>query len=72
MEKDGKIKKMGPRAQFGLLSKDDKVKFRDEYLLMTGMPYPTFYQKLQNDGFRPLELRAFNDMIQCYISNHNN
>ena len=35
---------MGPRDQFGLLSKDDKVKFRDEYLLMTGMPYPTFYQ----------------------------
>ena len=72
INKEGKIKKMGPRDQFGLLSKDDKVKFRDEYLLMTGMPYPTFYQKLQNDGFRPLELRAFNEMIQCYISNHNN
>ena len=30
---------MGPRDQFGLLSKDDKVKFRDEYLLMTGIPF---------------------------------
>ena len=55
MEKEGKIKKMVPRDQFGLLSKDDKVKFRDEYLLMTGI--------------RALELRAFNDMIQCYIKN---
>lgn len=70
MEKEGKIEKMEPKYQFGLLSEKDRVRFRDEYTAISGMPYSTFYQKLTRNGFRPLELRYFNEIIQSYFNNN--
>lgn len=40
-----------------------KVKFRDAYLAYTGMTYPTFYYKIRNNSFRPLEEKSFYDVL---------
>ena len=45
---------------------DAKVRFREAYLSYTGMPYTTFYRKLSEDSFRPLEERAFHRLLKSY------
>lgn len=51
---------------FESASDELKVKFRDAYLLTTGMSYSTFYYKVRNNSFRPLEEKAFYDVLSNY------
>ena len=46
-----------------------RVNFRDAYLAYTGMPYTTFYRKLSEDTFRPLETKAFHRILKDHPLN---
>lgn len=55
-----------PKELFEAASEELKVKFREAYLAYTGMTYPTFYYKLRNNSFRPLEEKAFMELLNDY------
>lgn len=52
-----------PKELFELANDELKVKFRDAYMLYTGMTYSTFYYKVRNNSFRPLEEKAFYEVL---------
>lgn len=62
MKKGEKIGKMVFKDHYNSLSETDKTTFRDELLKVSGMSYVTFYHKLRNMTFKPLE--------QAFIANY--
>ena len=55
-----------PKELYLGASAEQRMAFRDAYLEYTGMPYTTFYYKVREDRFRPLELKAFNKILEKY------
>lgn len=55
MRKEQKQTKMALKYHYELLSRDDKTELRDEFLRQSGVSLPTFYNKMANDSFKPLE-----------------
>ena len=51
---------------FTQASEERRVEFRDAYLAFTGMSYPSFYQKLSENKFRPLEVYAFFEIMKTH------
>lgn len=76
MEKTIEISKMvsmnhtktqcSPKELFESFTDEQRVMFRDAYLSLTGMSYSTFYYKVRNNSFRPLEEKAFYDVLSNY------
>ena len=63
MKKTGEIQKMVLKDHYDILSEEDKVVLRKEYMDATGMAYTTFYMKLRTDSFKPLERKLFEKMV---------
>lgn len=55
--------KMVPRYHYDNLPKEEKLKRRDEFLKKTGMSVITFYKKVREDSFKPLERELFNKLF---------
>lgn len=55
-----------PKELFESSTDEQRVMFRDAYLSLTGMSYSTFYYKVRNNSFRPLEEKAFYDVLSNY------
>ncbi len=48
---------------YNTLSDEDKETVRNEVLSQSGMAYTTFYYKLRNNSFRPLELKLIHRIM---------
>ena len=63
MEKKQNLNEMVFRNHYNTLSKKEKEKIRNSILSESGMSYPTFYNKLRYNTFKPLELKLINTII---------
>ena len=67
-EKDEKMvcmcHKKTPKELYEVASEEQKTVFRDAFLAFTGMPYTTFYYKVRTNSFRPLEEKAFYEILE--------
>ena len=66
MKKTEESQKMVLKDHYDALSEEDKIALRKEYMDATGMAYTTFYAKLRNDSFRPLERNLFEKTVSDY------
>lgn len=48
---------------YNTLSDEDKETVRNEVLSQSGMAYTTFYYKLRNNSFKPLELKLIHRIM---------
>lgn len=55
MEKEQKKEKMVLKYHYNQLALSDKLELRDEFVKLSGVSMITFYQKMRNDTFKPLE-----------------
>lgn len=55
MEEMQNLNKMVFRDYYGALTEKEKEEVRTQILAKSGMSYTTFYYKLRNDAFKPLE-----------------
>lgn len=58
------LSKMVFKDYYGNLSDDTKEYIRNRILEESGMAYPTFYDKLRNNTFKPLELKLIEKVIE--------
>lgn len=63
MRKLEKQEKMVLKYHYGLLSRSDKIELRDEFLRLSGISMPSFYNKLANDSFKPLERKLLENLF---------
>lgn len=63
MKEEKNLGKMVFKDYYDSLSDADKETVRNLILSESGMSYPTFYYKLRNGTFKPLELRLINKII---------
>lgn len=63
MKKEKIFKKMVFKDYYDTLSDADKETVRSLILSESGMSYTTFYYKLRNDSFKPLEMRLIDKII---------
>lgn len=63
MKKEKIFKKMVFKDYYDTLSDADKETVRSLILAESGMSYTTFYYKLRNDSFKPLEMRLIDKII---------
>lgn len=63
MEKEKILGKMVFKDYYDSLSDTDKETIRNRILSESGMSYPTFYYKLRNGTFKPLELRLITKIM---------
>lgn len=63
MKEEKNLGKMVFKDYYDSLSDVDKETVRNLILSESGMSYPTFYYKLRNGTFKPLELRLINKII---------
>lgn len=66
-EKQSKVEKMQLKYHYDRFSKSLRVEIRDSYCRIAKMPIPTFYRKLADDSFRPLEKAALETIIEEYL-----
>jgi len=59
---DENIQKMSFKVYFESLSTDDSNPIRDKMLASSGMGYTTFYQKLRDEKWKPLELKELENI----------
>lgn len=52
---------------YNTLPDKDKETVRNEVLSQSGMSYPTFYYKLRNNSFKPLELKLIEKIVSSSI-----
>ena len=62
MTNERKVSELGYEDQYNSLSREDKVRVRDEFMRITGLSYPSFYNKMKN-GFRPIEEKVFIEIL---------
>lgn len=55
MEKETKIEKMVLKHHYDQLPLSNKLAVRDEFVKLSGVSMITFYQKMRNDTFKPLD-----------------
>lgn len=63
MKKEQILGKMVFKDYYDSLSDADKETVRNRILSESGMSYTTFYYKLRNDSFKPLETRLIGKII---------
>lgn len=65
MRKEENPTKMVLKNHYESLSRKDKIELRNMFLHMSGVSLPSFYNKMENDSFKPLERelleKLFND-----------
>lgn len=71
MEKEEKLQEMSFRNYYSELTDDKKEEIRNAILSESGMSYPTFYYKLRNNSFKPLEIKMINEIIKSSSNNVN-
>lgn len=59
-----KNEKMALKHQYDKLPLKKKLELRDAFLKKSGMSIITFYQKMRNDTFKPLERELFEKLYQ--------
>lgn len=64
MEIGQNLSKMVFKDYYDNLSDGDKEDIRNRILEESGMAYPTFYYKLRNNTFKPLELKLIEKVIE--------
>lgn len=68
MEKEKKLSKMVFKDYYDTLSDTDKENLRNLIIAESGISYTTFYYKLRNNSFKPLEEKLINRIIAKEIS----
>nr|DAM35948.1 MAG TPA: Transcriptional regulator FleQ factor, AAA+, ATPase, c-di-GMP [Caudoviricetes sp.] len=63
MKKEENLNKMAFRDYYDTLSDDAKEAVRSRILEESGMSYTTFYYKLRNNTFKPLERKLIDNII---------
>lgn len=63
MKKEENLNKMAFRDYYDTLSDDVKETVRNRILGESGMSYTTFYYKLRNNTFKPLEKKLIDNII---------
>lgn len=63
-EKSAESSKMVLKNHYDCLSEEQRVSLRDEFLSESGISLCSFYQKLREDKFRPLERKLFHSLLQ--------
>lgn len=66
MKKEQNLSKMVFKDQYDALSEQDKKEFREAFLKKSGVSYPSFYVKLRNNTFKPLEEKCFSELMTQY------
>lgn len=69
MKKEMKIEKMVLKNHYDQLPLSEKLALRDEFLKLSGVSLITFYQKLRNDTFKPLERDLLEKLFSAIQSN---
>lgn len=64
MEKEQKLKKNEFRDYYSGLTDSEKENVRNIILNESGMSYTTFYYKLRNNSFKPLELKLIEKIVE--------
>ena len=67
MENYRKSPKMAFRDYYIALSDKEKEEVRNLIMSQSGMSYPTFYYKLRNNAFKPLEVKLSDEIIESSI-----
>lgn len=69
MEKEMKIEKMVFKNHYDQLPLSEKLVVRDEFVKQSGVSLITFYQKMRNDTFKPLERELLEKLFKDKQSN---
>lgn len=64
MGKVENIKKMTFKDYYQTLDEEKKKAVRDQFLMASGISYPTFYSKLTRENYALLERRALETICQ--------
>ena len=59
------------KKRYDLLSKKEKVKLRKAFLLKFEYEYSTWYQKLNTDNFKNIELEFLKEQLPATNQNNN-
>ena len=63
MELATKTQQISFREWYNSLDSLGKIKFRDQFMNISGIKYPTFYSKLQRNFFSLLEKKAIQELV---------
>lgn len=69
MKKEQKLEKNEFRDYYSGLPDDKKEELRNTIMQESGMSYTTFYYKLRNNSFKPLELKLIENAIMAHEAN---
>lgn len=61
-----KQQKMVFKNHYGLLPVKLRTALRDEFLIESGLPFPSFYHKMNTNSFRPLEAILMEKLLKKY------
>lgn len=50
------------KRQYDSLPRKNKIELRNKFVAISGMSVITFYQKIREDTFKPLESRLFEEL----------
>ena len=64
MKKEQKLKKIDFRDYYSGLPDNKKEEVRNAILTESGMSCTTFYYKLRNNSFKPLELKMIDEITK--------
>ena len=67
MENAEKIEKMTFKDYYQSLDEERKKAVRDQFLVASGISYPTFYSKLTRENYSLLERRALETICQTTL-----
>ncbi len=68
MEKLQNWNKMVFKDYYATLNDKEKEEVRNLILIRSGMSYTTFYHKLRNNAFKPLEIELIDNIISNQLS----
>lgn len=66
-EKSTEFPKMALKGHYDSLPEEQRVILREQFLSESGLSLPSFYQKLREDKFRPLERNLFHRLLKNVI-----
>lgn len=66
MRKSEKPLEMVFKYHYEQLSAKVRTELRDEFLAESGLPFPTFYCKMNKNSFRPLEAALLRRLFEKY------
>lgn len=69
MNKDVEI--LTVKERYDNLTTKEKIKLRDAFLLKFEYQYPTWYQKLNTDNFKKIEIEFLKEQLPATNQNNN-